>query len=150
MIFSKRRTGNEKDEKLRVKEKKTEMVARGRIMHTSNACTRERAGAHVSRSLICPLLFYMRRSALQSTVLDSRVCLCYFPRSLGSKIFFFLYLSTISSSFEKKIKKNYMGRKLNNFDEERVIITDLKRIIKRQCESVNIVFMNFNNFEIYR
>lgn len=116
---------------------------------------------HVSRSLICPLLFYMRRSvALWGTALDSRAYLCYFPRSLASKFFFFSYLSTISSFFEKETRKDYIGRKLNNFDEKRVIIELLELLYRNRCScnkktmwicvnlSINIVFMDFNNFEI--
>lgn len=141
MIFSKRRTGNEKDEKLRVKEKKTEMVARGRIMHVSKHAQGKEQEPHVSRSLICPLLFYMRRSvALRGTALDSRACLCYFPRSLASK-FFFLYLSTISFSFEKETRKNYMGNWIILMKKELLKIVAFECVRDNVNLLINIIFM---------
>ena len=45
VILSERRTGRKREKRNRGKEK--EAVARGRVVHTSNACTRERAGPHV-------------------------------------------------------------------------------------------------------
>ena len=116
VILSKRRTGSKREggKRSRGGEKETEAVARGRVVHTSNACTRERAGpSQPSRPLICPLLFYTRRSvALRATALDSREpareTLSFPKLSRQATPLFLAFLSRrLSSLRERRTRRQY-------------------------------------------
>lgn len=61
MILSKRRTGKSSESKRgerKERRRETKAVARGRVVHTSNACTRERAGPTFTAVNLSPFILY--------------------------------------------------------------------------------------------
>lgn len=131
MIFSKRRTGNEKDEKSRVREKKTEMVARGRVMHTSNACTRERAGApRFTVVNLSPFILYEAIRCFTRNGIRFESLSVLFP-ALSRKQISFLSLSIYDFVFfPERNEKGLYGKEINNFGEGEIVV--LERVIRRQ------------------
>lgn len=110
MIFSKRRTGNEKDEKSRVKEKKTEMV-RGRVMHISNACTRERAEApRFTIVNLSPFILYEAIRCFMRNSIRFESLSMLFP-ALSRKQIFFLFLFIYDFFFFRERNEKRLYRK---------------------------------------